>query len=384
MVAWRIQLLRGGDDLKEMVVPGLTLQSALDAAGYDLQQVVSAQRCLDYSRFGGQLSQHKQMIFLMKLLPYYISGAPDQSAKIFKAYAPVQKLLNAYPAALDVNLSLSERLEALHFNPLVITILRAGEQSGEVAEVLRQAIANLQTDMEMNKKARKGVVGGLLLFVVSIAILFGVAAGTAGALDSIVEAGLIAERNFAGALLQGLGNYASNHLWSLFVCTALIAGLVAKFNERARAFWPFSIFTRYLNVLRSIRLVSVWLILERAGLSIEHDERLLATAIGKKPALRISQQRSKGETFSELLDSRYFSPTLEECCQSISALSTTNKISLLEQIVQLLDSERAQLAAQIARTFYMLGVMIAFAAIALILGGVLLPIYSAGLGDLQI
>ena len=384
MFAWRIQLVGSTGKLHARVISGISLKHAISGAGYDLRQITSAERYFRYDWLTANISQQAQMIFLMKLLPYYIAGIPHQSAQLFRTYGPIQKLSKRYPVALDVNLSLSERLEALRFEPIVITIIRAGEKSGDIAVVLKQAISNLQKQIEMYRAARKGVAGGLLLFIASLAILLGVSAGTAGALDSLIEAGIIEQHNFAGLLLKGLGNYARNHLWSLFLIAAFIAGAVVRYGDSIKHLWPISAFYSYLNVLRSIRLVSVWLILERAGLSIEHDEHLLATAIGEKHALRISEQRKKGETFSDLLNCQYFSATLAECCVGISSLGVSNRIHLLEQIAQLLDMERAQLASTISRTFYIVGMVIALTAIVLILSGVLLPIYSSGLGGIRL
>ena len=384
MFAWRIQLTSEGGNFKEIVVAGFYLKRALAVSGYDLSRVASAERCLNHDWLATKVSQEAQMVFLMKLLPYYIADTSDQSVQLFRTYAPIQRMSQHYPMALDVNLSLSERLEVLRFNPIVVAIIRAGEQSGEIATVLKQAVSNLQKEIEMNKKARKGIVGGLLLFVASTIILLGVSAGTSGALESIIEAGIIKQRNFAGLILGALGDYTRNYLWSLLLIAGCAAGIVFRYGNYLRSLWPISVFNTYLNVLRSIRLVSVWLILERAGLSIEHDEQLLATAIGASLASRISGQRKKGETFSDLLSSQDFSATLEECCAGISALGVSDKIHLLEQIAQLLDTERSQLAATISRTFYIIGMLIALAAIALILSGILLPIYASGLGGVQL
>ena len=384
MFAWRIQLVRDSGRLQEIVVSGINLRRSLTVAGYDLTQVVRAERCLNYDQLAVNISQQAQMIFLMKLLPYYISGIPDQSAQLFKNYAPIQKMSERHPTALDINLNLSERLEALHFNPLVVTIIRAGERGGEIAAALKQAITNLQKEIEMDREARKGVIGGVLLFIASLVILLGVSAGTSQALDSIIGAGIIEQHNFSGVLLGALGDYTRNYLWTLFLVVAFVGSLSLRYGDRLKHLWPISIFNTYLNVLRSIRLVSVWLILERAGLSIEHDEQLLATAIGKKHAERISNQRKKGETFSDLLDKQYFSTTLKECCIGMSALSVSNRISLLEQIAQLLDTERKQTATLMSRTFYIIGMVIALGTIVLILSGILLPIYSSGLGGIQL
>ena len=384
MFAWRIQRVRGNGSLHETVIPGLNLERALATAGYDLSVIVKAERCLHYDGLAAKISPPAQMIFLMKLLPYYISGIPDQSARLFRTYTPIRRMSKSHPTALDINSSLSERLEALRFNPVVVAVIRAGEQSGEIATVIKQAVSNLQKEMEMNKKARKGIVGGLLLFVASVVILLGVSATTSGALDSVIEAGIIKQHNFAGLILNALGDYARNYLWSLPLIAVLATGAVFRYGDYLKNLWPISVFNTYLKTLRSIRLVLVWLILERAGLNIEHDEQLLATAIGTSLATRISVQRKSGETFGDLLGSRYFSSSLEECCAGISALGVSDKIHLLEQIAQMLDVERAQLATTISRTFYIIGMVVAMTAIALILSGILLPIYASGLGGVRL
>ena len=384
MFAWRIQLSRGNGSVREIIVPGLNLNRALTTAGYDLSGIVKAERCLNYDGLATKISLQAQMVFLMKLLPYYISGVPDRSAQLFRTYKPIRKMSKYYPTALDVNSSLSERLEALRFNPIVVAVIRAGEQSGEIAVVIKQAISNLQKEIEMNKKARKGIIGGLLLLVASVAILLGVSAGTSDALDSVIEAGIIKQRNFAGLILSVLGDYVHDYLWSLPLIAILATGAMFRYGDYLRQLWPVSIFNTYLKTLRSIRLVSVWLVLERAGLNIEHDEQLLATAIGTSLATRISLQRKTGETFGDLLSSRYFSPSLEECCAGISALGVSDKIHLLEQIAQMLDVERTQLATVISRSFYIIGMIVAMASITLILSGILLPIYASGLGGVRL
>ena len=384
MLAWRIQLVGDSGKLRQAVIPGVNFKRTISNAGYDLTQVVGAERCLHYDYLVKNISQELQIIFLMKLLPHYISGSPDQSSQVFRTYAPIRKLCQRYPLALDINLSLSERLEILNFNPIIVAIVRAGERSGEIAIALKQAISNIHKEIEMRRMARKGIVGGILLFIASIAIILGVSAGTSEALDSLIGVGIIEQRNFAGLILEGLGSYTRNYLWTLFLIIGFIAGMVLRYREHLKHIWPISIFDSYVKVLRSIRLVSVWLILEQAGLNIEHDEQILATAIGKKNAEHISSQRKKGETFSDLLSSRYFSETVDECCTGISVLAATNRIHLLEQLAQLLDIERSQLAATISRTFYIVGISITLGAIALILSGILLPIYASGLSEVAL
>ncbi|MBC6413463.1 MAG: type II secretion system F family protein [Chromatiales bacterium] len=384
MFAWRIQLVGGTGKLQEVVVRGISFKHAISTAGYELAQIVGVKRCLNYDWLTTRVSAQVQMIFLMKLMPYYISGIPDQSSRLFRTYAPIKHLTRRNPLALDVNLSLSERLEALAFNPIVVAVIRAGEKSGQIAAVLKQAISSLHKEIETKRTASKGIIGGLMLLIASLVILSGVSLGTSGALTSLIEAGIIEQYNVAGLVLNAIGTYTRDYLWSLFLIVAAIVGVFLKYGDNLKQLWPISIFDRYPRVVRSIRLISVWLILERAGLSIEHDEQLLSTAIGKKHAEYISNQRQSGETFSDLLNSQYFSKTLAECCMGIAALTTSNRVHLLEQIAQLLDIERAQLATTISRTFYIIGMIITLSAIALILSGVLLPIYSSGLSGVQL
>lgn len=381
---WKIDVVGDCGSLKEHVVSGIYFENAIADAGFRPEQVVRAQRYWNLRSFGSDTSSKNQLIFLMKLLPYYLANTPVRSENVFRTFVPIQKLIRNCPQAINANQSLSERLSMLHFNPAVLTILRAGERSGNLGQALEQAVAYLHRELEVNRGVNKGILGGLLLFAVSFIVLLGVALLSSGAVEAIIAAGIIQERNFSGSLLYLLNQYTRYYLWTLpLIAIALVVG-IQRYYPQLNHFWPLSVFKDYLNILRSVRLVSAWLILEKAGLNLEQDEQLLGGAVGRSLAGDICQQRNEGETFSDLLTREYFSPTLEECCQGIASLNTASRINTLKQLSKLLDIEREQYANKIARSFYITGVAIALGAIVLILSGVLFPIYAAGLGGIRL
>ena len=384
MIAWKIYVVGEHGNLKERVVPGLHFAHAIASAGLSPSQVVKARRYWNPKSLVPKLRTKNQLIFLMKLLPYYLANAPTRSEQVFQTFAPLQNFIKKFPQIANSNQNLSERLAMLDFNPTVLTILRAGEKSGDLSRALQQAITYLHQVIEISRDTHQGIWGGLLLLAISLVVLFSVSLLSSGALDAIISAGIIEQRNFSGLVLHALDYYARHYLWTLPLAIAILASAMRRYHRSLDYLWPWSVFKSYFNILRSIRLVSVWSILEKAGLNLEQDEQLLGSAIGPARAKDICRKRNEGETFSDLLTAEYFSPTMEECCVGIASLNTASKIDMLQQLAKLLHIEREQQANKIARGFYVSGVAVALGAIVLILSGILFPIYAAGLGGVNL
>ena len=383
MFAYRLGVRGSRGDLKEIIAPGIFLARAIENSGVSSNQVLQAKFCFDWRALTPPLTKKSQLIFLIKLLPYYISGLPAAAEKVYQEYTPVHKLALHTPEALNRNASLSERLTSLRFNPMVLALVSVGEKTGDLSKNLELSISSLQTAIEIENKARGGFVKGLALFGLSILILLGVSAATSESLNSMVAAGLIEDHNLSGHLLMGLGAYSQEWSWTLPLVICGVGAYGYYYFDKASAWWPFSLLRNYQNILRSIRLVNAWLALEKVGLVIEKEKKLLSAVLGSKIAIWLFAQLDTGRTFSELLNQSYFSRTLYECCAKIASNSnSTSRAISLEQISKILVMELDDAGKTISKTFYIIGFIVGITAILLMLTGVLLPIYSTTLGTL--
>ena len=380
-MAYLVRHLSDGGETLQSVCRGRTLQDAAAAAGVAQNRIVSAQWTFVAPDCFERISLKEQELILMRLQPLISTGRAAEVAHQLPEFAAARRRLRKKPHLLSDGLALSERLDGLGFDRGVVTLIRAGEEAGMVLEHLRAAIGHLEEAIRSSRQTARGVFMGLALMVVSVAVLLIVAASLHAPLQSLRELqSLSLNFNWLTAVLLSFGWLVTEAGW-LMAAAAAGAGYAAwRFWERLSRFWPFRYFRELGNTARSLRLTKIWGSLNRAGLPIEQHQELIEAAAGRPAAQAIKDGLAAGLTFGELLVPRWFSPTLHTGCRAIAEINARDFGERLAQLTALLASEKDVLARRAASVFHVAGTCVMLAVLALLLGGVLWPIYtSAGL-----
>lgn len=380
-MAYLVRHLSDGGEILQSVCRGRTMRDAIVAAGVRQERMVSAQWTFVVPDCFDRVPLKEQELILMRLQPLVASGRAAEIAHQLPEFAATRRRLRKKPQLLDDGLALSERLSGLGFDAGVVTLIRAGEEAGLVSEHLRCAVKHLEEAIQLSRQTARGVYMGLGLMGVSVAVLLIVAASLYAPLQSLQELQSLAlDFNALTAVLLFFGWLVTEAGW-LLTAFAGGAGYAAwRFREPLSRFWPFSYFRNLQGAMRSLRLTRIWGALHRAGLPIEQHQDLIETAVGRQAAQAIREGLSAGATFGELLLPRWFSPTLQAGCRAIAEIDARDFGERLSQLTALLASEKEILARRVAGVFHVAGICIMAAVLALLLGGVLWPIYtSAGL-----
>lgn len=367
-----------------MTCPGSSLEAAIADAGIGLHQVLSAKPVLALPAIFTRIAAKEQLLVLMRLQPLLAAGRATEIPEQLSAFPAVARVLRRKPHLLDDGLNLSTRLEGLGFDAGAVTMIRAGEESGQVAENLRSAVEYLSASVKLAQQTSRSAYAGGAIFAAAVVALLAVSASLHQPLTDLQNLSYLSlDLNVLSETLLALGWFVINMGWLLvpLIVAAGIAGY--RHWEKISVFWPLSNFRAVQNTSRSLRLAMIWESLLAAGCPIEKNPALVTAAVGKGAAQEIFAGLQEGRTFSDLLTNRWFSPALVLGCQRLADTSPGDYKRSLNQLASLLVSEKDLFSRRAARVFYLSGVGIGGFALALLVGGILFPVYSSGMGLAQ-
>ena len=380
-MAFQVEYINERGETSVVVCRGSALESALAGVGVGQHQVLSARPTVVLPDFFTRIAAKEQLLILMRLQPLLASGRAADIPGQLSEFPGAARILKRKTHLLDDGLNLSERLDGLGFDAGVVTLIRAGEQSGRVTDNLRDAVEHLSASIKLAQQTSRSVWMGATLFLVAIFALLAVSTALYQPLIALQNIShLQLKINPLSEILLALGWFMQNMGWVLAPILAGAGYAAFRYWGRLSMFWPLSCFRQMQNTSRSLRLAMIWKSLLRAGSPIEKNQELVSAAVGRPAAESIFAGLREGRTFGNLLIDSWFSPTLNIGCQRLMDSSPAEAGKSLEQLINLLASEKDLYSRRAARVFYIAGVVIAVITLVLLLGGILFPIYSSGLG----
>lgn len=343
-----------------------------------------------FSFFRGVPTQEK-IVFTRQLATMISSGLPIVSAlKILENQARnvnFKKALNDIIINIDSGGSLSASIEKHPriFNNLYRSLIKAGEASGKLDEIMNRLADNMEKDAQFKSKTR----GALVYPAVIVVVMFGVLAimmvfVIPRLADLYKEIG--AELPITTKLLLATSSFATNFWWAVIL---LSIGLILLFRKAVQTTqgryilddttFKFPIIGKLLKETQLTSFTRTLSLLVKSGIPIisalEISQDTLSNIHFKEAVAASIAQIEKGKGLSESLRNfQQFPPILPEM---MAVGEQTGKLDeVLEKVSTYFENEATNLANNLATALepiimVILGVVVGFLVISLIL-----PIYS--------
>lgn len=207
------------------------------------------------------------------------------------------------------------------FNPVFVSLVRAGELAGRLTEVFENLGATLKWQDELVSQTRRLLIYPAMVFVVvSAVILFLLLYLVPQVVGLLRTMGL--ELPIQTRLLIAISNFAADYWWFLVPLPFLAAGAIAavvKTNERGRYVFDYAILRAPLvgPILHKIilaRFANFFALMYRSGITIldamRTSEDIVANRYISRGIQRAGQQINAGATVSEAFQSLGMFPPL--------------------------------------------------------------------------
>ena len=267
-----------------------------------------------FKKIFAKVSINEQIIFCKNLSGMLYAGlSPFRALSVLKKQTQnleFNKILIFLSDEINSGGSLSSGLSKFPkiFSKLFISMVRAGEESGNLAEVLSQVQINLEKIHNLNKKVKRALIYPGVIFSVMIIIgvlMLAFVVPTLAKTFNVLGVQLPASTRF----IVFLGNFFSTHL---IMSVAIIIGGVFSLFFLFRANFMYKYidfvvikfplirnFTKKLNTARTVRSISSLL---SSGVSIIHaikiTEDVVQNIYYKKVLKEAAMGVQRGEPFS--------------------------------------------------------------------------------------
>ena len=330
----------------------------------------------------------QQLSFLGEIEAYRLTGSIDKLDIRIRE----QKKFNHYCKNVTDStlreISLSQKLDLLRFDPQVVAAVRNGEKTGKLGEGIKAAIEYCEMLLNIKENTSKNILMGAILLVLSVAILLivpGVLVNTVAEIFS--DETLSLQTTIATPILLFFGTEQTVIFFALIIF--LVASGVAYLLRQDLL--ELSIFRKlinpiltYINCNRSLRFLMAYRFYKSAGMPIDTEDKLLRTIFGIRIYEQIKISTSEGNSLPNAISNEKwgFDPLLLNSIVPISGLFGEDFADISKRIVKLLISRQKQLANRLAITFSILGATIAISTVAMIAYGIIFPMMSLQVGGL--
>lgn len=292
------------------------LEARLARLGLDL---IDARRRRRRPRFGGGIPRRALINFCFHLEHLVSAGVPIiEAMKDLRDSVPhpgFRAVLASMVESVEAGKRLSEAM-AMHrriFDPVTVNLVRAGEDSGKLPEILASLVASLKWQDELASHARRLATYPSILAVVTLALVVFMMTYLVPKLTVFLQ-GMGQELPWHTQLLIAVSRFVVDNWPALAGMPALLltaAVLVLRRSARARLVWDGAKLRAPLigNILRRIilaRFANVLALLYGAGLSVldalQATEKVVGNAAIARGLRHAHRLISGGETIASAFD----------------------------------------------------------------------------------
>jgi type IV pilus assembly protein PilC len=261
--------------------------------------------------FGGSISISEK-IFITKYLGIMLKAGTDIFRAIDILIADFSK-----PAVKNFMIEVRESLERgeqfhttferypKYFSPIFVNLVKAGESSGKLDEVLGDLTVALEKEKELKGKLKSALVYPMLLVVMAMAILTFLVTFALPKIAEVFSGGGIEPPLFS-RIVFGIGLFLSKYIIAMLMLgIGALVGLGFFFFKTERGKRAWATFLTKVPVVKSVieklaleRFASTLSALLKAGMPIVTALQLTANAVGNEK-LSISLRRIAAEGISK-------------------------------------------------------------------------------------
>jgi len=363
-------------------VDALDRDEAMTLSGFPAGRVASVRRAV-LARAWHALRHPRprrsdQALFLSSLSSLVVAGQSLTEG--------VQRLLTQIPSirpdahVLRSALTASAIAKALRFEPQVVMLTRAGEESGDLVNTLAAGAEHLIRDEELRAEMRKHLVPGFILLGLGGAYMIGVPLGFGWLLQDILsEPGLQLDINPATTLVLALHDLYVSKWFVLLAAGVLGYTFRARLWDRLRRLPGLRFVWEFQRLKRGILFLTAYQPLYHAGVS-----PAVALAVLRRqgrnadaPALdAIAKRIRRGHMLSASLQTDDWPRVLRSGLAGFESMTSEAQRRVLANTVKIMRTQEDVYARRVAASMYALGITLAVLALFLMFAGVILPLQT--------
>ncbi len=386
MATWMVQYW-GDHGTCSKLVDADSRQSALALAEVPLSRVVKVarDRVFPTADFGFATSlkpsRRIQVLFLARALALFASGGANLVNQLITSLPEVSRIAGKRPQSLRDDLELSAKLRHLTFSPAVVAIIESGEKTGRLTDALQVSLLYLKQMLEISGKHSRQLAFGVLLIVASLTMFFSLPLLLTEPIDMLRKLrGVEVNFTLATHVLLLVNALVRDYGWLLALSFGGGVAAVWHFRHVLMEAGPFRVFGSLQKTRRSIHFLVVWRAFRSAGLPLEEQTGTLSSALGARACAHILKRLQRGESLTETLSQRFFSPTLVLAVAGLSQVDIKIFSGIVDMLLTSLREEQQAGASRAAAAMYATGAILTIAMVLLLAFGLIFPIMGASAG----
>lgn len=296
--------------------------------------------------------------------------------------------LEAIGKDIEAGNSLADSLEKHHdiFSDVMVNMVRAGENSGQLEKVLNEVTSQMKKNRELTSKLKKALTYPVV--IVSIMIIIGIFAVTFIIPKMMTMfTDMNAELPLPTKILIGISNFALQYGYIILPVIILILFFLWRATKKGQGrYWLHSLFLKLpiagplIKKINLIKFARTFSSLLASGISLvqtfQITSRVLGNAIYQEKVSQLSQETTKGVQISTILAK---SPDLFPMIltQMVEVGEKTGTLeSILDDVIQFYEDDVDETLGNFTTIIEPVIILILGAGVAMLALAVILPMYS--------
>lgn len=323
-------------------------------------------------------SHRVQLLFLVRACAMYSGTGRVGISGLVDEFDALRRIADASPEVQREDLELSDRLKHLRFDDVPVSLVFVGERTGRLGALLRVAIDYLKQSERVRGAASSQIFLALILFAASCLTFIFMPLFLSEPLRGLLSArGIAVELTPATHFMLWMDEVMRAHWREICAGAAATAVACWRARGRLRSIWPFNIAGRLHRIKRSMRLLMVWVPYQMAGLVLEDETALLKRILGRAACDELLPRLDEGASLGDVLNQRWFSPTLVQAGRGLSGASAEDFKRISEVVTGALIEEHRAFVKWFSTLLYLGGAMATMGVVAMVAFGLIFPILGA-------
>lgn len=318
-----------------------------------------------------------QAVFMSSLGAILLSGQSLQKG--------IDKLLDRYktkfrfdPEKARQHAKTSDLLETLNFDPVAVTLVQVGEQTGTVSEALSKASSNIIYQIKLKEELGKELVMAWVYMAIGATLLSIIIFGFGPVLKEIdSEPGLRLPKGTATSFILSSHTFAQHYWLGVMALFAAIYSQRGLIWRNIRALPVLNWFWSVQKLRNALFFVSGFETLFHAGITEDKAFKLLrsgASAHSKTVFDNAIAALNEGNRLSRVIDNEDWPDAMREGLSGFESAPLDTKKKILGNLTDVLLLQQKFTSKKVAKLAFIFGMGMAVLAILLMVFGAVFPL----------
>lgn len=275
---------------------------------------------------------------------------------------------------------LSDILRKLNFEDSAITLIAAGEKSGDMSSMLETASETLQNQQEMAKRANQGLKGSMIMMALALILLITLPLALGDMISEIIQQpDMNIETNSITDFFLFMSYFVSNFWILILMLTATIVYFKKLIWKKIRPWYMIRVIWELQKINRSINFLSSYRPFTIAGIDSLSTMRILSeNAKGETQEVfaKMAKDLKTGLSISTAVDNENFTQLLRIGFGSFEKTTEEAQIKIINSLERSLTNINEIYSTKISVFLKTLAMLVTAAMVIMLFLGVVLPLQS--------